>query len=252
MSRLRIKNSVVFTLLVAVLLGFIAFVEKKEDSKVFHKLEVIVASISDVYFVDEKEIVKILENEFSTLKPGTPIHAIDLKSVEKKVGKHPFVKDAEAFKDLKGNVVVKINQHKPIARVVRPMAADGYISSEGIVLPTSQKYTSRVLLIDGPNGEALLGKKDISKTDKELLELIHFIVNDKFWNAQISSMEINQKGDITLYQQVGKQTIEFGKPTEIEEKFKKIEILYKEILPKQGWNAYDRVNVKYKDQIICE
>ncbi len=242
----------VFTLLVAVLIGFIAFVEKKEDSKVFHKLEVIVGSISDVYFVDEKEIVKILENEFSTLKPGTPISAIDLKSVEKKVENHPFVKDAEAFKDLKGNVVVRINQHKPIARVVRPMAADGYISDEGIILPTSPKYTSRVLLIEGPKGEALLGKKDISKSDSELLELIHFIVNDNFWSAQISSLEINQKGDITLYQQVGKQTIEFGKPIEIEEKFKKIEILYKEILPKKGWNAYDRVNVKYKDQIICE
>jgi cell division protein FtsQ len=252
LKSMRIKKGFVFTVLLAVLIGFIAFVEKKEDSKVFHNLEVIVEGISDVYFVEEKEIAKILETEFPLLKPGTAMSEISLKQLEKKVSKHPFVKDAEAFQDLKGKVVVRINQHRPIARVIRPMAADGYISSEGKVLPTSPNYTSRVLLLEGPKAEALLGKKDISEDERELLDLIRFIEDDKFWGAQIASMEIDRSGNIKLYQQVGKQVIEFGKPVDVEEKFKKIEILYKEILPKKGWNAYERVNVKYKDQIICE
>jgi cell division protein FtsQ len=55
-----------------------------------------------------------------------------------------------------------------------------------------------------------------------------------------------------MYQQVGKQVIEFGEAKDIEEKFKKINLFYEEILPAKGWNTYSRVNVKYKGQIVCE
>jgi cell division protein FtsQ len=249
---LKIKKSIIFTVLTAVLVGFIAFVEKTESTKTYTGIEVIVKGISDVYFVEEQEIVTRLHNEFPELKPGTPMADIQLAKLEKKVEKHPFVKRAEAFRDLKGKVLVKIDQHRPIARVARPLAADGYISSEGKVLPTSPNYTSRVLIIEGAGGEALLESKDVSVDHAGLMTLIKYIYGHKFWSAQIAAMEIDRKGNIWLHQQVGRQVIEFGKPVEIEEKFKKVEILYKEILPEKGWNTYSRVNVKYKDQIICE
>jgi cell division protein FtsQ len=65
-------------------------------------------------------------------------------------------------------------------------------------------------------------------------------------------LEIDKNGDIKMYQQVGNQVIEFGDAEDIEEKFNKISLFYEEIIPSKGWNAYSRVNVKYKDQIICE
>ncbi|HSJ66227.1 MAG TPA: hypothetical protein VK921_01065 [Anditalea sp.] len=249
---LKIKKSIIFTVLTAVLIGFIAFVEKSESTKTFTGIEVIVKGISDVYFVEEHEVITRLNNEFPELRPGTPMTDIQLAKIEKKVEKHPFVKRAEAFRDLKGKILVKIDQHRPIARVARPMAADGYISSEGKVLPTSPVYTSRVLIIEGTGGEALLESKDLSVDHPDLMEMIKYVSKHKFWSAQIASMEIDRKGNILLHQQVGKQVIEFGKPIELEEKFKKVEILYNEILPEKGWNTYSRVNVKYKDQIICE
>jgi cell division protein FtsQ len=39
---------------------------------------------------------------------------------------------------------------------------------------------------------------------------------------------------------------------DIEAKFKKIKIFYKEILPAKGWDTYRKVSVKYRNQIICE
>ncbi|WP_460879634.1 hypothetical protein [Pontibacter rugosus] len=52
--------------------------------------------------------------------------------------------------------------------------------------------------------------------------------------------------------QLGDHTIEFGKPVKVEDKFKKLAVLYKEVLPTMGWDRYKRVNVEYEDQIICE
>lgn len=251
-KRWKIKESFFFFLAAVIVVVFIAFVEKKETEKQYQSLEVYVQGVSDVYFVDEKEIRSLLEKEFPALKAGNALADISLNKIEDKVEKHPFVRHADVFQDLKGNVVVKIKQYRPIARIVRPMAAHGYISAEGVILPTSTNYTTRVMTIEGDLADELLLQEDLTKAHGDLMAFIHFIEEDEFWRAQVSSLEINRKKEIKIYQQVGKQVIEFGKPVDIEEKFKKVALFYKEILPAKGWNAYNRVNVKYKDQIICE
>lgn len=248
----KIRKSFLFGLLTVAMLVFIAFVERKGADKQYQSLEVYVQGISDVYFVDEKEIKQLLKSEFPSLNPGSSLVEISLDKIETKVENHPFVKNAEVFKDLKGKVVVKIDQYRPIARIIRPAAAHGYISTEGIILPTSPNYTTRVLTVEGAMAETLLNQDDLSKEYADLLELIRFIEQDDFWRAQIAGIEVGRKKEIKLFQQVGKQVIEFGKPTDIAAKFERISLFYKEILPLKGWDAYERVNVNFKDQIICE
>jgi cell division protein FtsQ len=148
--------------------------------------------------------------------------------------------------------MVEISQHVPIARIVRPSAADGYISTEGKILPTSNSYTTRVMTLEGAYAESLLKLEDISESHSDLMAMINYINGDEFWKAQISGMDIPKKTDIRLYQQVGKQVIEFGEAKDLEEKFEKINLFYEEIIPAKGWNAYSRVSVKYKGQIVCE
>jgi cell division protein FtsQ len=84
------------------------------------------------------------------------------------------------------------------------------------------------------------------------MEMLMIIREDDFWRAQIAQLDIDRKSRINLFPQVGGQTIEFGKPENLEVKFKKLRIFYKEILPRQGWNTYERVNLEYEGQIIAE
>lgn len=250
--KIRIKKSLVFTALSLVLIGFIGFVEKRDSQRRFRNIEVRVKGIEDVYFVDEKQVLKFIMAEMPLLKSGISMQEVNLDQIEKLVETQGFVKNAEVFADLKGNVMVEISQHQPMARIVRPTAADGYISTEGVILPTSPNYTSRVMTIEGAYAEALLRHENISQSHTELLDLIRFIHRDAFWSAQITGLDIPRKNDIRLYQQVGKQVIEIGEATDLKEKFKKINLFYEQILPAKGWNAYSRVNVKYKGQIVCE
>lgn len=255
MTKLRdrkIKKPILLVLVGLVLSGFIAFIEHKAGTHTITGLEVYVEGVSDVYFVDEKEVASLLTNAFPGLEKKAALSEVSINEMEKKVEAHPFVRKAEVFRDLKGEIMVKVSQHVPMARIVRPKAADGYISTKGRILPTSANYTSRVLILTGPRAERLLKLDDLSEQESRLLALIQFISQDAFWSAQISSLELLGNGDINLHQQVGKQVIEFGKPEDIELKFRKIKTYYKKILPEKGWNTYDRVNVKYKDQIICE
>jgi cell division protein FtsQ len=65
-------------------------------------------------------------------------------------------------------------------------------------------------------------------------------------------MDINHSGKINIYPQITGQIVEFGKPENIEVKFKKLKIFYKEILPQRGWTRYERVNLEYEGQVVAE
>jgi cell division protein FtsQ len=132
-------------------------------------------------------------------------------------------------------------------------APDAYIAEDGVVMPVSEKYTSRVVLISGAVKQ-LLESEDLNKSEegKQLLEMIEYINEDKFWKAQVAQLDIAKNGKISIYPQVTGQLVEFGKPENIEVKFNKLMVFYKEILPTRGWTRYERVNLEYEGQVIAE
>lgn len=251
MKKTKLKKALGFLSLCVVLVGFIGFVEKQAQLKTYGGLEIDLEAVSGVYFVEDKEISQIMESAFPELKAGLPVTEVPLAAVEKRLSGHPFIKSVQASIEQKGILRLKISQHEPIARIARPMGADGYITTEGLVIPTSPTYTSRVLILEGAYAEKLMDQGSVDAMP-ELMPLIHFVTEDEFWKAQVTELEINKKDDIRLHQQVGKQVIEFGDALDIESKFRRIEVLYKEILPRKGWNAYERISVKYRNQIVCE
>ncbi len=252
MKKVKLRNMLTFLLLSLVLIGFIGFVEKQTTYKTYQGAEINIIGVSGVYFVEDAEITRILKAAFPDLKAGLLLGDVKLKEIEERLSGHPFVKSVEAMVGQKGIVNIKIEQHQPIARIARPLAADGYITTDGKVIPTSTSYTSRVLILEGKYAEDLMEKGTLNEEMPELMDLINFIIKDEFWNAQITELEVNSKTDIRLYQQVGNQIIEFGDARDIADKFSRISVFYKEILPRKGWNAYNRVSVKFKDQIVCE
>ena len=50
---------------------------------------------------------------------------------------------------------------------------------------------------------------------------------------------------------IGDQVIILGDGENINKKFKKLEIFYKKAMPKEGWNSYKSINLKYKNQVVA-
>jgi cell division protein FtsQ len=185
---------------------------------------------------------------------GAKTSDVNLKAIEKKIKKDPFIKEAELYTDLKGNLIVGVELRRPVARIIRNDGPDGYIAEDGTVMPVSDKFTARVILISGPYVRKILQQRNLTQTDEgaKLVYLINQIRKDEFWNAQIAQMDIDSKGKITLLPQVGDERIEFGTPDNEEVKLRKLKIFYKEVLPRTGWNKFRRVNLEYEGQIVAE
>ena len=90
----------------------------------------------------------------------------------------------------------------------------------------------------------------LTSTGYEVNSLI--LENNEFWKAQISQIIVAKDGGIVLIPTIGTTRIDFGLATNIENKFKKLFIFYQKVIPNKGWNKYSWVQLKYKNQVICE
>jgi cell division protein FtsQ len=231
----------------------IAFTERKQDDISIKDITIKVDNIQGNHFLDESDIVDLMQLKTDNLRV-TSIDRLSLKEIEKKISKQPFIKKADLYTDLKGNLVVSAELRRPLARIVRNDGPDGYIAEDGTIMPVSDKFTSRVVLVSGSYVSQLLKQRNMHEKEESqrILQLISTIRDDEFWSAQIAQLDIDSKARITFFPQVGDERIEFGKPENTEAKFKKLLIFYKEILPRTGWNKYNRVNLEYEGQIVTE
>jgi cell division protein FtsQ len=244
-----VKWAIAAVLIVAV----VGFSHKKQGIRACKNINVMINGQVDHFFIEEEDIINIITENGEKFILETPFEELNLKYLERMVRDNPFVRRADIYKDLKGNLIVEAEQYRPIARMMVNGKPDWYISADGTLFPESSKYTARVPLISGPWVDKLLnaGNPDSLAFD-ELYHMLVYINSDDFWRAQITQLEINRMGRIRIFPQVSKQVIEWGNVGDFEDKFNKLRIFYRDILPREGWNKYERVNLAYKNQIICE
>lgn len=249
----NIKRELKITAILAVVFALIAFSERKQGSVAVKDIVIRIGNIEGNQFIDETDIIDLMQLDAENLK-GASLEKVNLKQIEKRIRMNRFVDDAQLYSDLKGNLVVKATLRRPVARLVRNDGPDGYIAEDGTVMPVSDKFTTRVVLISGSYIMGLLQLENLNKMEEtqKLMTMLDIIREDEFWRAQIAQLDIDSKGNITIFPQVGGQVIEFGKAENLETKFRKLRIFYKEILPQRGWNTYKRVNLEYEGQIIAE
>ena len=233
---LMVMTNIIFLSLLIILFG--------SSDKVFKKYKI----ISDSTFVPKEKIVSILDNYFT--KESLNINFNDL---EKKIKSNPHIKKVTLYKDLTGNLNVIVNQFQPIARIVYENKSKKYFDIDGEIFPTSLGYSHRVLLIFLTSKINFLNN-NLNNTEfgVDLLNMVKYIESDKFLSKIVSEIEVDNFKNIIIRPQISKQKIIFGYPDDLVNKFRKIKIFYDDIAPAKGWNTYSSVNVKYRNQIICD
>ena len=251
MSRVQKKSILVYSFGGAIMLAFIIFSGAKSNTRQVEDLSIEVIDDDENYFTNNVEIADLLTNGNTDFIVGVKLRELESKNLEERLEKNPFVKDAQIYRDLAGTLQVRVAQSKPIARVFTNGTQDRYIDAEGRILPVSARHTARVPLIETESSFKWKSMYESSFT-AQVFRLLTYIGEHEFWRAQIAHIYVKNNGEIELLPQVTKQKIVFGKPEKLEEKFSKLMTFYKDILPKKGWNVYNKVNLKFENQIICE
>lgn len=232
------------------LITLMSFIEIKKAEQTCNKVQVILPG--NQFFIERAEIDDIL-NSKNGLLVGRRLSGINIQNLENRLKANPFIEYAKVYLDMDGVLHADVRQRVPILRVFNMTGQDFYIDQNGLKVPLSDHFTSRVLVANGAILEGFDGKVDTLKNtlSKDLFRMAKYINADSLWSEQIVQIYVNDNNDMELVPRVGNQKIIFGNADGMEDKFKNLLLFYKKALPKVGWDAYSSINLKFNGQIVC-
>jgi len=231
----------------------VSAIEQKEASPVQGVFVNIEPLDKDDLLITQEDVLLSIDRSFGVPLEGIPIANLNVARLEKNLEEDPFILDANVFVDAKNYVNITIQQREPMIRVIDNNGLNYYLDKGGFKMPLSKHFTARVLVVTGnlpPYTPDFLDKE--SHGLKDAFELANTLLNDEFFNAQIEQVYFSNTREIVLSPKVGDQKILLGKYNDIKEKLDKLVIFYKQALPYEGWNKYKSINLKFKNQVVCE
>lgn len=199
-----------------------------------------------LFFVDEADIARAVMDYSNGELHGMPLGKVDLAQIEEKLEANPFIRKAEVYSSAKGVIDVEIEQREPLVRVVNNSGVSYYLDVNGFKIPTTSKFTPRLVVATG-NVESTGDSMVLG----QLVRLCRFISGDEFWKAQFEQINVTDKGEFELVPKIGNHIIAMGRADDLEGKFGKLNVFYKEVLKNFDADDFRVINIKYKDQIIC-
>jgi len=254
-KRYKIKNILLTTLWFAVGIGsivlLVAAVHKK-DIKSCKGIEINISGASNNFFIDKTDVKKIITKYAGENAVGRPIENFNLVSMESALKKDVWIRNAELFFDNNEILQVSVEEREPIARVFTPGGNTFYIDSTNMMLPLSEKFSARVPVFTGfPSEVRVLTKADSSLLN-DIKNISILIQQDSFLMAMIDQVDITAQRNFEMIPKLGNQVIVFGDASDADKKFKKLELFYKKVMMKMGWNRYSIINLQYKNEVVAK
>lgn len=236
--------------------AFTAFNKPDESAMKCEKVTINIADESTNGFISTKEIVhRLKQNKIYPFEKTMSL--VDTRKIEDVLKQSPFVKTAECYKTINGNVSVTISQLTPIIRIKAQNGDDYYIDNKDCVMPNSN-YTTDLIICTG-NITRSFATGFISP-------LAAAIMDNDMWRNQIEQINVLQDKSIEIVPRVGDHVVCLGQlPANsdkekqrqlikefIDKKMKRLMLFYKYGLSKAGWNKYSYINLEFDNQIICK
>ena len=256
-KRYSIKKILFATLWLAVGTGTAALVIAgvyKNDSKKCKDIKIKISGIENEHekFVDESDIISTIKNVCNTNPIGKVISSFNLRKIETELEKSKWVKNAELFFDNNDILKVNLQEREPIARVFTTGGTSFYIDTALSMLPLSDKFSARLPVFTGfPSDKIVLSPADSSLLN-DIKTISIAIQKDSFRMAMIDQVDITPQQNFEMIPKIGNQIIVFGNATDVEEKFNKLQLFYKNVMVTTGWSKYSEINVQYKNHVVAK
>lgn len=236
------------------IIGSLLGINEREQSLRIRKIEIDIQPQEELAFLDSNKVIGILKDgDSSMILLGAMNSGLALDEMERRLETNPFIEEADVSVDLSGKFITRVLQRHPVMRVINQHGQSYYVAKSGYKMPLSPDYTPRVLVATGNISETLVDTPFVrSAILRDLLKVASYCAANKFWNSQIEQMYVDNYMDIILIPRVGNHTIVFGSAEDLEDKFKRLEIFYFQGLNNIGWDAYRKINLKYKGQVVAE
>ena len=200
------------------------------------------------FFVDDKEVLKLLKAAAKGNVKGQPKSSFNLQQMELLLEDNVWVRDAELYFDNHDVLHVTVTEREPIARLFTITGRSFYIDETEKIMPLSDKLSAKVPVFTG-FPEKISGKSDSSLL-QDVKSAALFILHDPFWMAQAAQIDITSEREFDMIPVVGNHTVHLGDGKNIDRKFHRLFVFYKNVMSQTGFDKYRAVDVQYDGQVI--
>ena len=225
-------------LLLALVVFLYAFASHRNSNRAVSQPQIQFIGEHNLFITDET-VSKLLIQNYGDVKKMLK-ETLDLNVLEHALNSNPMIKSAEVYVTVNGTLTAKIEQKKPIARV--STNASYYIDDEGLYMPLSSNYSSRVPLVTG-----YVDKNNL----KNVFTVASKIDSDDFLKKNV--IEIHQDGDSAIYLKLRQChfLVQIGSVDFLDKKINNLKAFYQKSLKENTLNNYSKVNLQFDNQVVC-
>jgi cell division protein FtsQ len=224
-------------LIFAVLCFLMGFANHRQKLKPIQKIEVQLLDASKI-FITEAEVEQLIADEL-LVTGDSIINEIRLARFEALLNANEMIKSSEAFYSLDGTLSAEISQRKPIARVRDK--GFYYLDTDGLAMPLSPNYSSRVPLVSGVKPEELA----------EVYPLLMKIEADDFLKKHIIAIRKQAEKSYLFEVRDRDYTVNFGQISYLDKKLTNYKVFYVKALEYNKLDNYKRIDLQFGNQVVC-
>lgn len=172
---------------------------------------------------------------------GKRYSRINMERIEKSLNDNKYVKEAEVYSDLSGNITLHVVQHVPVLRIITNENASYFLDLEGNKIDIDRP--AHVLIAHG------FFNSDTSF--QEVLSLFKCIQHDDLLRVQIGEIYRSENGIYQLSPVVGSHEIVLGRADNFEEGLSKLKLFYENEMDDLAWKEYKKIDLRFRDQVVC-
>ncbi len=219
--------------------------QKKDHCQDF---EITLKGAGDNFFIDTKQVEKLLKSAANGDIKGQTKASLQLQKMEDLLEENVWIKDAEIYFDNKDVMHVSVTERIPVARIFTVNGNSFYMDESCNIMPLSLEQTARVPVFTGFPAK-LISKRD-SSLALNVRDMSMFILKNPFWMAQVSQVNIANDRTFELYPVVGTHVVKLGNGNDIERKFHRLFVFYKNVMSTTGFEKYAAIDVQFAGQIV--
>lgn len=201
------------------------------------------------FFIDKKDVEQLLVKATKGNIKGQPVATFKLHELEQMLEHNTWIDEAELYFDNRDVLHITVTEKEPVARIFTTTGNSFYIDRLGRKILLSDKLSARVPVFTG-----FPEIKKPAAPDSLLLNKVrataNYIINDPFWISQVAQIDITPERNFEMIPVVGNHLVKLGNGEDIDKKFYRLMVFYKQVLSQTGFDKYKVIDVQYKGQVV--
>ncbi len=232
---MQINWSKIILTLVLILIGGLFYSTNSINSKRNINDIIVDFESNNNLFITKDSILKLLPSSFLNKK------SVDINYLESLVNSNGFIKNADAYVSIEGDLIIKVEQKNPIGRIISDDASF-YIDDESKIMTTSKIHSSRVPVI--------FNYSESFSYDK-IYGMCDLIDSDEFLKKNITRINFLKNNHIQLNFRDYDFDLVIGEYKNLKNKIINFKAFFKAAVENESLDKYSKINLQFENQVVC-